>query len=56
MVLLCSLGWPKICCVDQVGLELRDLPADTFYELELKACNTTCGLKFIIIIINNIII
>lgn len=24
-VLLCSLGWPETCCVDQADFELREI-------------------------------
>jgi hypothetical protein len=39
----CSPGCPGTHFVDQVGLELRNLPASTSRVLGLKACATTPG-------------
>ena len=43
---LCSPGCPGTHFVDQVGLELRNLPASGSRVLGLKACATTPGLSF----------
>jgi hypothetical protein len=40
-VSLCSPGCPGTHCVDQAGLELRNLPASASQVLGLKACATT---------------
>jgi hypothetical protein len=40
-VSLCSPGCPGIHCVDQAGLELRNLPASASQVLGLKVCATT---------------
>ena len=45
-VSLCSPGCPGTHFVDQVGLELRNLPASGSRVLGLKACATTPGLSF----------
>lgn len=42
---LCSPGWPETCYIDQVGLDLRDLPAPVSQVLELKAWTTPTRLK-----------
>ena len=38
---LCSPGFPGIHSVEQVGLELRNLPTSASQVLGLKACATT---------------
>jgi hypothetical protein len=40
-VSLCSPGCPGTHCVDQAGLELRNLPASASQVLGLKGCTTT---------------
>ena len=40
-VSLCSLGYPGSLSVDQVGLELKNLPASAPQALGLKTCATT---------------
>jgi hypothetical protein len=42
-VSLCSPGCPGTHSVDQVGLELRNLPASASRVLGLKVCATTPG-------------
>lgn len=44
-VFLYSPGCPRIFCVDQVGLEIGDLPASAFQVLEWEACAMTSGLR-----------
>jgi hypothetical protein len=44
-VSLCSLGCPGTHFVDQVGLELRNLPASASRVLGLKVCTTTAWLS-----------
>jgi hypothetical protein len=44
-VSLCSPGCPGTHCVDQAGLELRNLPASASQVLGLKACTTTAQLR-----------
>jgi hypothetical protein len=46
-VSLCSLGCPGTHCVDQAGLELRNLPASASQVLGLKLCATTSVLFFV---------
>jgi hypothetical protein len=46
-VSLYSPGCPGAHFVDQAGLELRNPPASASRVLELKACATTPGLKFL---------
>lgn len=46
---LCNLGCLGTHTVDQVGLKLKNLPASASCVLELKACATTAGLRFIFI-------
>ena len=46
-VSLCSPGCSGTHSVDQVGLELRDLPASASQVLRLKACTTTVWLPFL---------
>ena len=43
-VSLCSPGCPGTHCVDQAGLELRNLPASASQVLGLKACATIAQL------------
>ena len=43
-VSLCSPGYPGTHSVDQIGLELRNLPASASHVLGLKACATMPGL------------
>jgi hypothetical protein len=43
-VSLCSPGCPRTHSVDQVGLELRNLPVSDSQVLGLKACTTTTQL------------
>jgi hypothetical protein len=50
-VFLCSPGCPGTHSVDQVGLELRNLPASASQVLELKACATMPGLKYFLSVI-----
>lgn len=40
-VVLCSSGCPRSPSVDQVELDLRDLPDSAVQVLGLKACTTT---------------
>jgi hypothetical protein len=49
-VSLCSPGCLGTHFVDQVGLELRNLPASASRVLGLKACATMSGLYFCILI------
>jgi hypothetical protein len=45
-VSLCSLGCPGTHCVDQAGLELRNLSASACQVLGLKACTITAQLHY----------
>jgi hypothetical protein len=49
-VSLCSPGCPGTHSVDQASLELRNLPASASRVLGLKACDTTLGLRFILLL------
>jgi hypothetical protein len=46
-VALKKSGCPGAHSVDQVGLELRNLPASASHVLGLKACTTTARLQFL---------
>jgi hypothetical protein len=47
-VSLCSPGCPGTHSVDQVGLELRNLPASASQVLGLKECTTTARLQILL--------
>ena len=48
-VSLCSPGYPGTHSVDQVGFELRNLPASASHMLGLKACATTTWLPVLFV-------
>jgi hypothetical protein len=50
-VSLCSPGCPGTHSVDQAGLELRNLPASASQVLGLKACATTPGSRFLLLLL-----
>jgi hypothetical protein len=50
-VSLCSPGCPGTHSVDQVGLELRNLPASASQVLGLKACATTAQLSLPLLVL-----
>jgi hypothetical protein len=50
-VSLCSSGCPGTHCVNQAGLELRNLPASASQVLGLKACATTARLETAVLIL-----
>jgi hypothetical protein len=52
-VSLCSPGCPGAHFVDQAGLELRNPPASASRVLGLKACATTPGYIFFLLVIYN---
>jgi hypothetical protein len=46
-VSLCNPGCPGTHFIDQVGLELRNLPASASRVLGLKACTTVPSFKYL---------